>query len=103
MTTANIFSHRQDRLWLHGLLSFLTIFLLALIDNGFVIFTELSQPAVWIFFTIMSAIVLFGQALTQQWLLFAYKGNYKTLLTAFIGIPLGLLFLYTLLYLLRSA
>jgi hypothetical protein len=102
MTVNNLFSPRQDRLWLHCILSFLTIFMLGILDNGSVMLTELSRPAVWLSMLFLSVIVLFGQALTREWILFAYKGKYKTLLTGFIGIPLGIFFLYGLFYLLRN-
>jgi hypothetical protein len=103
MKTAHLFSPRQDRLWLHCLLSFLTIFILALIDNGPGVFTELLRPGVWISLLFMSVFVLFGQAIAREWILIRYSGKHKTTLTCLIGIPLGLLILYFLFYLIKHS
>jgi hypothetical protein len=94
-------SKKSDNLLLHCIASFLTIFILAFIDNGPSMFSELNKGGFWLGMTIYSIIILFGQAVVWELFLLKYNGKHKTKLTLLIGIPLGIILLYTVLFLLK--
>lgn len=102
MTASTITSTKKsDNLLLHCIASFFTIFLLAFIDNGPSIFLDLNKGVFWLGLTIYSVVILFGQAVVRELVLIKYKGQNKTKLTLFIGIPFGIILLYSVLFLLH--
>jgi hypothetical protein len=102
MTASTISTYKKsDNLLLHCIASFFTMFLLYFIDNGLSLFSELTRPGVWVGMAICSVVILFGQALVRELFLLKYNGQHKTKLTLLIGIPLGVILLYTVLFLLR--
>jgi hypothetical protein len=103
MTVQNIFSRRNDRLGLHCIISFITILLLGIIDNGPEVVAELLRPSVWCSLLLLSVIILFGQAIAREWFLVKYNGKHKTLFSCLIGIPLGIVLLYSIFYLLKHS
>jgi hypothetical protein len=100
MTTSNLsVPKKSDNLLMHSIVSFATAFLLAFIDNGLSLLSELIRPGTWLGLVMCSVVILFGQAVVREVFFIKYTGKHKTKLTLLFGIPLGVFFLYLLLYL----
>lgn len=73
---------------------------LCFIDEGAYNFEWVKQPSNWIFFFIYALFMLLGQTISDKYILRRFEDNGKSVLNAFIGIPLGLALLFGLGYLL---
>lgn len=69
-----------------------TTFFLFFIDEGYYNLNWMQNIGNWIAFVIYTIGLLFGQVIANLLILRNYKGKRKTILSAVIGIPLGIAF-----------